>query len=184
MPAWENGPANQVVRSAGVDLITPRGDPVPPQDIVQRLKALNPRYSLEWVSGAWGTAYFGLFEEWAPNDARWERVQRGEHDKSRARDLLYMFPPECSPAEFAAYVEQRFGIVRDPRAEADRLVAQAQKLYAEAQQKAVDTVVDTSMERHVRESRHDLEVRAGTATPTPMVDVSVDVGPKWLIPKE
>ena len=182
----ENGPDHHVIRSAGIDLITPRGDPVPPQDIVARLKALNPRYSLEWVSGAWGTSYYGLFEAWAENDRRWQTVQSGETPKHKARDLLYMFPPECSPREFAAYVEQRFGpAVRDPRAEADRLVAQAQKLYAEALDTSVDKTIAMSMERRERESDHDLQVRGGLATPTPMATVGIDLKePKRLIPKE
>ena len=181
----ENGPPQHIVASAGVDLITPMGDPVPPQDILRRVKAISPRYDIRWVSGAWGMSYFGLFEQWTERDARREWIQRGAHDPSKDYDLVYMFPVGCTPHEMAAYVEQRFGMRGiDPRKEADRLVAEAQKLYAQASDEAVDKTVQLSMERRERESDHDLRVRGGLDTPTPMSDVKIDLGPKRLIPKE
>lgn len=185
-PLIENGPPQQVIASAGVDLVTPLGDPVVPQDILRRVKNISPRYDIRWVNGAWGMSYFGLFEEWSERDKRWEWVQRGAHDRNKAFDLVYMFPVGCTPHEMAAYVDQRFGRRGlDPKAEADRMVAEAAKLYQQAQDEAVDKTVDASMERHVRESKHDLAVRSGNASPTPMADVKIDLGgPKRLIPKE
>ncbi len=184
----ENSPDREILRSAGVDLVTPIGDPVPPQDIIARLKKINPRYDIRWVKGAWGMSYFGLFEQWRENDPRREWIQRGAHDASKDFDLVNMFPVGCAPHEMAAYVEQRFGIVADPRKEADKLMARAQAMYASAQESAVEHVVTQSMERRERESDHDLRVRGGHDTPTPMSDVlidlpTVDVGPKRLIPK-
>ena len=178
----------RLVASASAELIDARGHPVPPQEVVKRL----PKgASIKWIpaAGFYGTAYFALVKDWEPNDPRWRRVQEGECAREDARDIVQMFPRECPPAEMAAYVEHRWGYRNtpsDPKAEADRLVQEAAALYAKAEQDNIDHAVEGSNERSARESRHDLRVRAGADTPTPMVTVAAtfDDGPKRLLVKE
>lgn len=171
------------------EIVDAVGHPVPPHEVVRRLP---PGASIKWVpsAGFYGTAYFALFKRWSPGDPRWQRVQSGEIKDEDARDIVQMFPRECPTHEMAAYVENRWGARNapaDPRAEADRMVAEAQKLYAQAEAESIDRAIDVSNQRSERESRHDLRVRAGADVPTPMVTVAADVspavpdGPKRLI---
>ena len=90
-------------------LVNNRGEPLPPYDITERLKRIDSRLSIEWVEGAWGCSYFGLFERWRQGDPRWQRVQSGEVPEKMARDLVQMFPRSCSTPEMAAFVEHRWG---------------------------------------------------------------------------
>lgn len=187
---WENGPGRVVMRGQA-GLVTPRGDPVPPQDVVQRLTEYNQqrgtRLSISWVPGAWGCAYFGLFDGWKQGDKRWERVQVGETEEANARDLVTMFPKECSPAEMMAWVETRYGrTVADPRAEADRLVAEAMRLRAQADEDAMNVAVETGTRRILDESDHLRQVRAGAERPHPMVhgtEFTEPAEPKRLLDK-
>ena len=174
---------DRLVRTAHVEVLDERGHPVPPAEVVRRLP---PSASIKWVpaAGFYGTAYFGLFNAWPPNDKRWERVRAGEYPEKDARDLVQMFPRECRPEEMAAYVEQRWGTRReDPRIEADRLTEQAAKLYKQAEEEKVDAVIEKSNERSERETDHSLRLRAGDGTANAQITVPRQVGdgPKRLI---
>jgi hypothetical protein len=152
-------------------------------DVVDRLRRIDERLSIEWVEGAWGQSYFGLFERWKQGDRRWERVQNGEVAASKARDLIQMFPRHCPAPEMAAFVEQRWGAraVGDPVQEAEAAVARAQRTLEDAKAAAVDRAVDTSMDRFNSESAHDRRVRGGTETAHPMVSGHDFTEPKRLI---
>lgn len=170
----ENSPAKQVFAGSagGVSLITPRGDPIPPSDVVAELERISPRLSLKWQNSAWGASYFALFEEWAPGDKRWERVQAGEISRENARDILTMFPREIRTGEMVAWVRNRWGergIVKDPRAEAERMVAEGQRRLQALQESQVDQAVETGTQRILDESDHTRLVRAGAERPHPMV---------------
>lgn len=175
----------------GIPLVDPRGHPVPPAEVVKRLP---PGASIKWIpaGGFYGTQYFALFTAWEPNDPRWQHVQSGAYPREDARDMVQMFPPECSPQEMAAYVEARWGRrhTADPGADADRIVTEMAVQQEKAQADAVEGALRRADEHSVRESRHDLRVRAGVDTPTPMVTVAgepsritagVDDGPKRLL---
>ena len=175
----------QLIARPPMHLMNERGHPIPSPDVVKRLPA---GASIKWVpaAGFYGTAYFGLFKAWEPNDKRWERVRAGEYPEQDARDLVQMFPPECSPAEMAAYVEQRWGMRNTPRdlnAEADKMIAEAMKLRQQAETEAVDRAVDTANQRSERETEHSLRLRAGDGTANLQVTVSKQIGdgPKRLI---
>lgn len=173
----------QRLATASISLVDERGHPLPSPEVVRRLP---PGASIKWVpsAGFYGTQYFGLFKEWEPNDKRWERVRNGEYARENARDLVQMFPPECAPADMAAYVENRWGRRQgNAKAEADRLTAQAAKLYQQAEAEGVDRVVELSNERSDRETNHSLELRAGDGTANAQVTVQKDIGdgPKRLI---
>ena len=159
-----------------------KGHPVPPAEVVKRL----PKgASIKWVpaAGFYGTAYFALFKAWPEDDPRWGRVRSGEYPREDARDLVQMFPPECSPYDMAAYVEQRWGNrITDPRAEADRLIAEAMKLRQQAEEEAVEQALEVANEHSKRESVHALELRAGVGTANAQITVPRQVGdgPKRL----
>lgn len=171
-----------------MEVVNELGHPEPPSEVVKRLP---PECRIKWVPGGrfQGVAYFGIFQKWGPNDPRWQKVQSGEVPEDKAWDLAQMFPRECPPAEMAAYVEHRWGvrnIPKDPKAEADRLVAEAAVLYEKAREDNIDRAVENSNERSVRESNHDLHVRAGLSKPSPQVTVAKQIGnapdgPKRLI---
>lgn len=186
----ENGATHTVIRGMTGALVTPQGDPVPPQAVVARLAEYNrqrgTRYKIDWVKGAWGTSYFGLKEQWADRDARREEIQRGSRDPGTDFDLVTTFPQECQPDEMMSWVENKFGrIYTDPVGEAQKRMDAAQKHYDEVMQGHVNTAVDTGTERILSETNHSREVRAGHATAHPMVP-GADLTPrepKRLMPK-
>lgn len=169
MPIAENSPVQ--VLMPGALLVSERGQPVPPQDVVRELWKINLGLSIEWVQGAFGTSCFGLFERWRQDDVRWERVRRGEYPEHLARDLVTRFPPECPTREMVSWVRARWGdrAVTDPRAEAERLMAEAQRLMAQAQQEHEDRLVATVEQQHADESDHARAVHVGAASAHPMV---------------
>lgn len=171
------------VFGGGPTLVNHRGEPVPPMDVVLRLKTIDERLSIEWVEGAWGQSYFGLFERWRQGDPRWARVQSGEIPEKSARDLVQMFPRHCPAPEMAAFVEQRWGsrAVGNPVEEAERMVAAAQKRLEDAKANAVDQTVDTSMERFAKTSAHERRLLGGQDTAHPMVGGADFTEPKRLI---
>lgn len=172
------------VFGGGPTVLNHLGQPVPPTDVIERLARIDERLSIEWVDGAWGASYFGLFERWKQGDKRWERVQNGELPESKARDLIQMFPRSCPAPEMAAFVEQRWGSraqPKDPKAEADRMIAEAQKLYAQVKEQNIQAVVDNSVERFDRESAHDRRLRGGQDDAHPMVSGHDFAEPKRLI---
>jgi hypothetical protein len=171
------------VFGGGPTLVNNRGEPIPPYDVVERLARIDERLSIEWVDGAWGCAYFGLFERWRQGDPRWSRVQSGEVSEKMARDLVQMFPRSCPAPEMAAFVEHRWGnrAVGYPVAAAEAAVARAQQSLANAKEAAVDKAVSTSMDRFESESAHDRRMRSGNDTAHPMVSGHDFAEPKRLI---
>jgi hypothetical protein len=182
----DNMPTQQVI--AGAPLVTPRGDPIPPQDVVQRLREIDRGLSIQWVAGAMGTHYFGLFQRWRESDRRWESVRAGEVQEKDARDLVTMFPPECPPASMAAWVEYRWGpraIPKDPAKEAERIVEASMRQRQSVDDAVVDRVTQTGLDRFEREDTHDRLVRAGLEKAHPMVPGGFErTEPKRLIALE
>jgi hypothetical protein len=170
----ENTPTQQVFAgpTAGATFITPRGDPIPPSEVVTALAKISPRLKIEWINGAWGQSAFYLKEGWREGDPRWQRVQTGEMSEAQAFDVLTSFPREIRTDDMVAWVARRYGdraISRDPRAEADRLVEQAKKLYAQADEKNIDKVVEDGTRKVLDENDHLRLVRAGAERAHPMV---------------
>src|SRR6185437_1713564 len=79
-------------------LVTASGDPAPPQHIVAKLRAINPRLSLKWVD-----SYWGLMLAWSDVDERRQLVRRGALTEAAAQDLLAMLPPDCSAEQAHDY---------------------------------------------------------------------------------
>lgn len=174
------------VYGGGARLVNERGEPVPPQDVVDRLKKVSPRLGLRWVPGsAFGSSpYFGLTERWKDGDPRWERVRTGELAEARAYDLIQMFPLDCSVPEMAAYIEHRWGERNrssNPSQDAERIVDEEAHKQGRAMEDTIGAFADESLERSARTSLREKRVRAGAEAAAPMVDVAYE--PKRLIPK-
>lgn len=149
-------------------LITPRGEPVPPQDAVRRLKAIDERLDLRWVPSAAGP-YWGIIEHYKPEDERWSRVRSGELPEKDAYDLRAMLPPDCSAEEAVGFVERYFRPVRDAAKEAAEKVEKVVKANREVKEAHVERFMVEQEEKHMRTTKHELEVQLGVATAHPMV---------------
>ncbi len=184
----ENSPERHIVAgAAGLSLVTERGDPIPPSDIVDELAKVSPRLKIEWLNSAWGTSCFVLKSRWAENDRRWERVQSGELPEHMAFDIEMRFPVGMSHADMLGYVQQRWGdrgYVRDPIKEAERAVERAQQRLRDAQESAVTGTIDSSTQKFLDDTNHQREVRGGQASAHTMIqgaDLTPDREPKRLL---
>lgn len=149
-------------------LITPYGEPVPPQEAVKKLRQIDPRLSLKWVPSAAG-AYWGIIETYGEHDPRWARVNSGELPRELAFDLRAMLPPDCSAEEAVGFVERYFRPVGDARKEAEAKVKKVVKANAEVKQRHVDKFLEEQEYKTATTTKHDYEVQLGLATAHPMV---------------
>lgn len=149
-------------------LITPRGEPVPPQDAVRRLKAIDERLDLRWVPSAAGP-YWGIIEHYKQGDERWERVRSGELPERDAYDLRAMLPPDCSAEEAVGFVERYFAPVKDAAKEAAEKVEKVVRANRAVKDAHVEKFMVEQEEKQMRTTKHELEVQLGLATAHPMV---------------
>jgi hypothetical protein len=149
-------------------LITPYGEPVPPQEAVKKLKQIDSRLSLKWVPSAAG-AYWGIIETYAEHDPRWTRVNSGELPRELAFDLRAMLPPDCSAEEAVGFVERYFRPVGDARKEAAAKVQKIVKTNAEVKEKHIERFMIEQEEKTARTSKHEYEVQLGLEKAHPMV---------------
>jgi hypothetical protein len=120
--------------------------------------------------------YWALTETWADGDPRWEQVQTGRIPRSAAYGIAHMFPLTVTTEDMAAYVEQRYGDQHrvtggEAAKEASRMVDDAQQSQRTTQTTNIERATQTSLERHERESKHALRVRAGVERAHPMIEV-------------
>lgn len=148
-------------------LITPRGDPVPPQSVVARLAAVDERLTIKWVPSVAGP-YWAICETWRRGDSRWDMVQRGEFREQDAFDILCMLPPDASSEEAEGILLRRFGRVSDPAAEAAEQMQRVATFNATQKKKHVENFLVEQEEKHVRTSKHDLELTIGATTAHPI----------------
>ena len=191
MPGVENSPAHVVmqdptrslyVAGRGATFITPQGDPIVPASVEQELARRGYPVKIEWVRAAWGAGHFAAKQKWRENDPRWARVQSGEIPEEQAFDVAHMFPRECPTSEFVSYIENNWGNRIDPRKEADRLIAEAMRLRAQADAEQVDGVVEHGIRRAQDDTDHQrlLRVEGTHERAHPMVH-GADFEPKRLI---
>lgn len=148
-------------------LITPRGEPVPPQSVVQRLAAVDERLTIKWVPSVAGP-YWAICETWRRGDTRWEMVQRGEFREEDAFDILCMLPPDASSEEAEGILLRKFGRVSDPAAEAAEQVRRITEANVKQKAAHVEQFLVEQEEKHVRTSKHDLELTVGATTAHPI----------------
>lgn len=165
----EGSPPEHIIAGVSNVLVSPRGDPIPPRELVEALKARHPRFKIEWVKAAWGMSGFVIKEEWKESDPRRDEIRRGARDPESAFDLLTRFPDGCPTGEMLSWIENNLGYVRDPVKEAERRVEEARKALEEAQARQTDQAVETGTRRILDESDHLRQVRAGAERAHPMV---------------
>lgn len=149
-------------------LITPYGDPVPPQAVVKRLAAIDRRLSIKWVPSVAGP-YWGIIERWPEGDNRWQMVQRGEVKEHEAFDIRAMLPPDCSAEQAEGFVLRYFERVDDPAKQAAKKMEQIQKYNAATKQKHIDNFMAEQEVKTATTSKHDYEVQLGLEKAHPMV---------------
>lgn len=80
-----------------------RGIPQAPDDVVQRLRAIDPHLALRCYQ--WGaTQQWAIIWHWLATDPRMARVQSGEIDPSTAVDILAYVPLGIRPDEVPGYI--------------------------------------------------------------------------------
>ena len=192
MPTVENSPA-VVYANQGAQFITPSGDPIVPSELQQVVEEAGRKAGLEmsvhWLNGAWGTSCFVVKQKWPQGDKKWERVQCGELSPEYAFDVVMRFPPEMRTGDMVGMMRDKFGFVRDPRKEAERLMEQARKLLEQNEQTATDGLVEKGTQRILDESDHQRTLRAQEYGANfherahPMINGADFSEPKRLIPK-
>ena len=152
-------------------LVTPLGEPVPPQSVVKRLAAVDPRLSIKWVpsAAARGGAYWGVIERWREDDPRWARVRSHELPETSAFDLRAMLPIDCSVDEADSFVARVFRPVSDAAKEAAQKVEQVVKHNADVKDRHVERFMLEQEEKTAKTTKHEYEVQLGIATAHPMV---------------
>lgn len=162
-----------MLSSISSTLVTAAGDPIPPQSVVQRLK--GTRYSVQWIGGA--VKCWQLRERWRNGDPRWEMVQTGKIPSSMACDVLQLFPEDCPGDQIVSFIENYYGSGErtmskgEAAKQAERIVDAARARNERKMNENIEQVHTNSVERHERESSHDLRVRAGVEKAHPMIVV-------------
>lgn len=157
-------------------LVTALGEPVPPQSVVKRLAAVDERLSIRWVPSVAG-AYWGIVERWHPDDPRWASVRSGEHPEAATYDLRAMLPPDCSAEEAEGFVLRHFERMGDHREAAAEKVATVGKHNAAVKAKHVESFLVEQEEKHVRTTKHELELVVG-ATPAHPISHGIGDSPR------
>ena len=149
-------------------LVTALGEPVPPQAAVKLLAAVDERLTIKWIPSPATGPYWAIVEAWRRGDERWALVQQGLMREEEAFDILCMLPPDCSPYEAEGILLRRFGRVVDPRQESEDAVTRVAKANKAVKTKHVETFLVEQEEKHVRTSKHELELSIGAATAHPI----------------
>jgi len=177
----ENGPSHVVFAGQPGGLVTVGGNPILSPSVEKALKERFPRYRIEWLNAAWGMSGFVIKEKWKNEDPRWREVQEGNRDPEKAFDIVHKFATDTRQEDMLAFIENRMGMVKDPRKEAERMIEEAKKMLADAGELAVEQAVEKGTQRILDESDHLRRVRAGAEDAHAMITVPEDLGPKRLL---
>jgi len=102
-----------------VILLGADGSPQPPQDILRRLQAIDPKLGMKFVDVP-GKPW-AITLGWGENDRRMGEVRAGKANPADAYDVLGYLPADCSLSEAPAYIGRFFGTY--PRADVTQLLA-------------------------------------------------------------
>jgi hypothetical protein len=92
------------LRTASPVLVTERGGPVPPTEILAAIKRIAPELNLRFMPN-FDRSQWAFTWEWPLRDPRWQWVQNGQADPQMAFDIIGYLPVHCSMPEAASYVE-------------------------------------------------------------------------------
>ena len=95
-------------------------------------------------------------------------MQQGTVREHEAFDILCMLPSDCSPYEAEGILLRRFGRVVDPRKESEAAVTRVAKANKAVKEQHVETFLVEQDEKHVRTTKHDLELAIGAASAHPI----------------
>lgn len=87
-------------------ILNSAGEPEPSSEISRRLKAIHAGLHLRFVNST--AEHWATCMSWQPDDRRWESIQNGQVDPSRAYDIIGYIPLACSVDEAPAYLERYF----------------------------------------------------------------------------
>lgn len=99
------------------------GRPKPPEEIVRRLRAIDPRMGLKFVPGV--LMNWAVTMEFGPDDRRRKDIQSGKVNPEDAYDIIGWLPAECSLDEAPAYISRMIAMYprEDVRKALDRMEA-------------------------------------------------------------
>lgn len=133
--------------------------PIPPADIVERLKQIDPRLGLvfgetldpktENMIPAWG-----LSMDWLPTDPRHRLVQAGRLPLDGCWDVLCYLPGDCGVDEAYGFVVQTFKALSGGREDVRKLLERAHTFNAKRREEILAPVVELAEEL--------IEANAGT----------------------
>lgn len=83
-------------------IVNSAGLPEPSTDIIRRLKQVHPRLGLRFSQAQ--HLVWQITMDWAENDERHARVQRGELGAGSAFDIIGYLPLDCSVSEAPAFL--------------------------------------------------------------------------------
>lgn len=87
-------------------MLNERGGPVPPQDVLQRIKHdVGPEFGLRFMA-SFDASHWAFVREWPNADTRWERVRSQEISPDSAYDIIGYLPLDCPLEQAADYARK------------------------------------------------------------------------------
>jgi len=85
------------------------GAPQPPQDILRRLRAVDPRMGIRYTKHV-PNAPWSITLSWHENDPRREAVRTQRVSEEDAVDIIARLPMDCNVNDAAAYIARRMAM--------------------------------------------------------------------------
>ena len=90
-------------------------EPIPPSDIVRRLKQIDPHLGLRYYNDSRQEGYhWAVTWDWPANDRRREWIQQGQTPPDRAFDILTFLPSDCDPNDAYGFVVRSMRVASTP----------------------------------------------------------------------
>ena len=93
--------------AGGPLLVSDRGTPVPPQDVLKALRDLDDRFGLEWQEGCAAIGlegHWSLTVRWSESDSRRRFIQQGTLPKGSDKDRIGGLPKDCDVRQAVAFI--------------------------------------------------------------------------------
>lgn len=139
------------------------GRPLPPPELLAKLKQYDPRIGLFYTNAAWA-----ITEAWREDDQRRQWIQSGEMQPEMAFDICGYLPVNCALEEAPAYIERE---LRSWTAEQFAGLRAAVNHWNDAQQTAI-------MENAVLSAVSDDLDKGNIVSPGISEAVAIDLKPK------
>ena len=134
--------------------------PVPPSEIVRRIKQVHPSLGLKWAPGCFWSEKrqrmvdsWAITEEWPENDRRRQQARDGKLPLDECHDIIVFLPEDCSADEAYGYIVNK--MVANRGKESIKKLLERMHAY-NAQQKAANT------KEHDDLTNELIEANAGT----------------------